>query len=376
MDDRAGGSAAAGPPVGPPPTPPDGRSRDGTAALTATSAVRLSRAGRGIAHFAIYPDANGVYPCLQSDWMSVRAAPLRHSAPCFGYVYQENDVQHLNADAVRRAGGRLDMHTRTWLSELKAGRTITLPNGVVLRPADVLVQGTRGRKVAVFSDMSSASEAAIALAQRADLLVHEATLAPGECAAAAARAHSSPDMAGRVAARINARALVLTHFGRKSLDYEHASSIWALGLPEANAELKRREDAGIAERAGARTRAWTAWAHLHGAAGGVFEPPALLTPDHTRPVMLDLAYPPVEETRGSTHVSIAAHGVERTYVPGPADWVRAAETAFAAEKGAAAGKAPPLPVLCARDFMTVVIQPPRETALWGASGPIKSNRKN
>jgi hypothetical protein len=44
-------------------------------------------------------------------------------------------------------------------------------------------------------------------------------------------------MAGALAGALGARALVLTHFGRRALDRERASAMWALGLPEAQREV-------------------------------------------------------------------------------------------------------------------------------------------
>ncbi len=272
-----------------------------------------------------------------------------------------------------------------------------------------MIKGAKGRRVAVFSDMSAPSAAARALAKNVDLLVHEATHQPGECVAARARGHSSPNMAGAVAAALSAKTLVLTHFGRKALDRERASAMWALGLVEAQREEKRREHAAAASQqqqqqgllakgsgggGGSSMRPYArppqhlvhhSWCGVHSRVGGIFEDQAMLGSATVNGATLDFAFPQVADQEGmwlpSPPSNVNGGGgsgtpTTRTYLPGPVDWsgaaVNAHRTAILAREDKSvttttAGPIP-IPVICARDFMTVIVQPPGDV-VWGAAGP-------
>jgi ribonuclease Z len=318
---------------------------------------RASRERGGLPTWAIPPDADGCWTARAAPGATVRAAPLEHGVACFGYVWREDDATHVDAAALAARGVPHGPAVGPIVAELRAGRAVTLPDGSVLQPADALRPGARGRKVAMFSDMRAASGAALALAAEADLLVHEATAEPGDDATARAHNHSSPDMAGRVAAAARARALALTHFGRAAMDRERASGLWALGLDEAAAELARRGGAA-APRVPDH---YTAWARAAPRAGAVFEDARLLAAPHGAPggAAYDFAFPHVRET-----------SLDGAGVPGPD--ARAA-AAVAAHRADAPPGTPPLPVICARDFMTLIVQPPGGV-VWGAAGPLKTVR--
>lgn len=301
---------------------------------------------------------------------------------------------HINAAALTARGVKLGPDTRHLIEELKAGRPVRLPGAPMstphIDPSEVMVAGTRGRRVAVFSDMSALSSPARALAAGVDLLVHEATHMPGDCAKARLRGHSTPDMAGTVAAAVGARSLVLTHFGRAALDRERSSAMWALGLDEAQAENSRREAKSFASTAGGATggapRARRspanlqhnmAWCGVHARVSGIFENPAMLN-TITAGTALDFSFPKVSDVGGVWLP--APPGGLKTFLPGPSDWASAAVAAHRSALAAAAERkspyplsaptAPsPLPVLCARDFMSVIVQPPGQIP-WGMAGVI------
>ena len=192
---------------------------EGNAACGGTRAAVEGGGGSGGLPLRVHhADATGVFTCIANAEHTVRAAPLLHSVPCLGYVYAEADEVHLDPAALRARGVEPGPGIGAALAALKAGRPAAFPGrggGVVrLSPSDVLRYGSKGRKVALFSDMSRPSAAALALAAGADVLVHEATLEAGEESKAAARGHATPVMAGRTAAAIKPRHLLLTHFRR------------------------------------------------------------------------------------------------------------------------------------------------------------------
>lgn len=99
---------------------------------------------------------------------------------------------------------------------LKAGEPVTLENGRVLQPSEVLEDAILGRKVCIFGDCSAVlGEEALALCSGADVLVHEATLSNEHREKAVDHGHSTPDMAAAVARACGARRLVLYHFSQR-----------------------------------------------------------------------------------------------------------------------------------------------------------------
>jgi len=112
----------------------------------------------------------------------VRAARLLHRLPCWGYVVDEPPYEFGAAEGDDEASF-----------------------------AATEDASPRGRRVVVLGD-THCSEHLAAMAREADVLVHEATFADGQEGKAARAGHSTARMAGRFAASVNARSLVLTHF--------------------------------------------------------------------------------------------------------------------------------------------------------------------
>jgi ribonuclease Z len=88
----------------------------------------------------------------------------------------------------------------------------TAPNEHGAMPNFAVRVDTGGRAL-VYSSDTQPSEAVVALARGADVLVHEATFAERDRSAGRAATHSSAADAGRVAARAGVRRLILTHVG-------------------------------------------------------------------------------------------------------------------------------------------------------------------
>ena len=141
----------------------------------------------------------------------VRAAPLRHPVPCFGYVVDEPDQP-----------GRMDVERATALGlppgplykKLKNGEPVTTADGVTIRPEDVLGPTRPGRRLCLLGDTCD-SVAIAELARGADVLVHESTFAAFKRDEALYKGHSTSAMAGAFARLIRARNLLLTHFSNR-----------------------------------------------------------------------------------------------------------------------------------------------------------------
>ncbi len=95
-------------------------------------------------------------------------------------------------------------------AELKAGRSVTLDDGRVIRGETLCGPARPGCSVVYCTD-TVFSEAAVELARGADLLIHESTFAHGEAELAIQRQHSTSTMAAQTALEAGVKRLVLTH---------------------------------------------------------------------------------------------------------------------------------------------------------------------
>ncbi|KAG2042277.1 beta-lactamase-like protein [Suillus americanus] len=172
------------------------------------------------------PQTNGVWSDVYHDTIvSVSAAPILHSVPCIGYVITEAPVPGKMDPAKYIPHLKRTKTPMSIMSCLQQGESIELSDGTMLqgplkRP---------GRKLVILGDTYDPSPIA-ELASSADLLVHEATNAHLPAldthtkaedtfesveARTKSRGHSTPQMAGAFAARIEAKQLVLNHFSAR-----------------------------------------------------------------------------------------------------------------------------------------------------------------
>jgi ribonuclease Z len=139
---------------------------------------------------------------------AIRAFPLEHrGAPSLGYALVEAERRgRFNPDLARELGipeGPL------W-GRIHRGLAVTLPDGRVIDPVLLVGVPRPGRRVVLTGD-TRPSDATLAAAQDADILVHEATFASDEASRASETGHSTAREAADIAARASVRRLVLTH---------------------------------------------------------------------------------------------------------------------------------------------------------------------
>jgi len=141
----------------------------------------------------------------------VRATVLRHPVPCFGYIIDECDASgRLDADKCAEMG----LPPGREYAALKAGKSVTTKDGVVINPEDVIGERRPGRRLVHLGDTCDSSAVA-PLARGADSLVHESTFNSKKVSEALFKGHSTATMAGKFAAKVKARALILTHFSNR-----------------------------------------------------------------------------------------------------------------------------------------------------------------
>jgi ribonuclease Z len=95
--------------------------------------------------------------------------------------------------------------------KLKQGQVVTLEDGRKINGQDLCGQPEVGRKFVYCTD-TVFCEAAVELAQDADVLIHEATFAHQDAQMAFEKMHSTTTMAAQVALLAGVKQLIMTHF--------------------------------------------------------------------------------------------------------------------------------------------------------------------
>ena len=145
---------------------------------------------------------------FQDPSISVKAVPIQHRIPCFGFVIEEADkAGTLDATKAKNLG----VQPGPDYAKLKAGQTvIVVGTGTHVKPEDVVGPSKPGRKVVILGDTCDTSEI-VHFSQNADLVVHEATMEDSLRDKAIEYGHSTPSMAAEFAIKTKCRKLCLTH---------------------------------------------------------------------------------------------------------------------------------------------------------------------
>ena len=148
---------------------------------------------------------------LPRDGYELRTFTVRHGREAIGYALVEDDRP-----------GRFDVATADALGvpfgpergSLQAGKPVTLPDGTIVTPDQVLGEARPGRKVVLTGD-TAPSDGVVGAALGADLLVHEATFCEEEAERARETEHSPALEAARVARDAGVSLLALTHLSSR-----------------------------------------------------------------------------------------------------------------------------------------------------------------
>ena len=178
--------------------------RDYLEGVMRTSSTRIGYPLR--THRVREPAASGRV-LLDDDDLTVRCAPLTHRVPAYAYrVDQKPRPGRFDVERARALG----IPPGPIYAELKAGHSVTLDDGRVIRGEALCGPPRPGRSVVYCTD-TVFSEAAVELARGADLLIHESTFSHGEAELAIARQHSTSTMAAQTALEAGVKRLALTH---------------------------------------------------------------------------------------------------------------------------------------------------------------------
>ncbi len=153
---------------------------------------------------------------IEENGLQVTAIPVSHRGPgCFGFVFEEASHRPFLVEQAEE----LNVPSGPLRAELVAGKPITLPDGTVINPEDVLGPPRRGARLIHVGDCGSTKGLRKA-ALGADALVIEATYLSSESDLAKKFGHLSAGQAAEFAQRIGVRHLYLTHISRRYREKE------------------------------------------------------------------------------------------------------------------------------------------------------------
>jgi ribonuclease Z len=159
-------------------------------------------------------------PIRRTEYAIVPFIAEHGGAPALGYALVEDDRKgRFHPERARELGipeGPL------W-GQIHRGRPVTLDDGRVVQPSELVGPPRHGRRIAITGDTRPCASTVDA-ARGADLLIHEATFAEEEAPRAVETGHSTAREAAEIAAQAGAKRLVLTHlsarYSRDSRDLE------------------------------------------------------------------------------------------------------------------------------------------------------------
>jgi len=161
----------------------------------------------------IHVELNSIAPGVvwEDEAMSITAVPVIHRGPgCFGYVFEEKSRRPFLAEKAERLGVPNGPERR----RLVEGESITLSDGRVVYPDQVLGEEVRGTKYVHIGD-AGAIDNLVEPCRGADALVIEATYGMAETDMAAKFGHLTAEQAAELAVRAEVANLFLVHISRR-----------------------------------------------------------------------------------------------------------------------------------------------------------------
>jgi ribonuclease Z len=150
-------------------------------------------------------------PIFEDKNLTLSAFPVKHrGGGCFGFLFEERARRPFNA----KKAEVLKIPHGPERKRLIAGESITLADGRIIWPDDVLDDEIAGTKLAFIEDVGETDSLAQYMAE-ADALVIEATYLQAEVEMARQFGHITAAEAARLALKTNVNQLYLTHVSRR-----------------------------------------------------------------------------------------------------------------------------------------------------------------
>jgi ribonuclease Z len=155
-------------------------------------------------------------PIWSNDTLTITAFPVTHRGPgCFGYLFEEKSHRPFLAEEAERLGVPYGPERKL----LVAGQPITLSDGTVIRPEQVLGAEVKGTRLVHVGDAGRVDDL-VGVCRDADALVIEATYTSEESEMAGRFGHLTATQAAQLAVAAKVQHLFLVHISRRYSERE------------------------------------------------------------------------------------------------------------------------------------------------------------
>ena len=152
---------------------------------------------------------------MQNNTLEVWSIPLRHRVPTAGFLFKEKQPER-NVDKFKIGKYGLSI---AQIVAAKRGEDLTLEDGQIIPNEELTYIPYQARSYAYLSDTAYSAKAAERV-QGVDLLYHETTYSTKEAMFAKGRGHSTTLEAAKVAAKAEAKRLIIGHFSSRYKNHE------------------------------------------------------------------------------------------------------------------------------------------------------------
>ena len=150
-------------------------------------------------------------PFFEVGDLTISAVPVRHRGPdCFSYIFEQKGRRPFLPEKAQA----LEIPPGPWRRDLVKGQPVTLPDGRLIEPDNVLGEFKPGSRLVITGDIAE-TDSLLEACRGADLLVCESTYIEKEADMARHFGHLTAYQAADLAKRAGVGQLVLTHLSRR-----------------------------------------------------------------------------------------------------------------------------------------------------------------
>jgi ribonuclease Z len=163
-------------------------------------------------------------PLLEGDDFSLHAFPVWHrGADSYGFLFEEKNRRPFLPEKAEA----LQIPPGPWRRDLVQGKLVTLPDGRLISPDEVLGPERPGTRFVHVGDAGRTDDL-LEVCRQADVLVIEATYLEAEAEMARDFGHLTARQAAELAKKAGARQLILTHISRRYRERDIAAEAQAI----------------------------------------------------------------------------------------------------------------------------------------------------